>query len=78
MMSIFGESVPKNVQQTMALELFATRYSACHPDRKSGNRQNTLALAAGLLQTEDLGILKKLVVARPIVPVGKDHRLFAR
>lgn len=29
-------------------------------------------MAAGLLQTEDLGIYKKLVVARPIVPVGKD------
>ncbi|WP_368031655.1 PhoH family protein, partial [Bacillus licheniformis] len=31
-----------------------------------------LALAAGLLQHEDMGNFKKLVVTRPIVPVGKD------
>src|SRR5690606_28464701 len=31
-----------------------------------------LTLAAGLMQTEDLRLYKKLLVARPIVPVGKD------
>ncbi|MFP3340721.1 PhoH family protein, partial [Micrococcus sp. SIMBA_131] len=31
-----------------------------------------LAMAAGLMQTEDLNRYKKLFIARPIVPVGKD------
>ena len=31
-----------------------------------------MALAAGLLQTEDFNKFNKLLVARPIVPVGKD------
>ena len=39
---------------------------------KAGTGKTLLALAAGLLQTEDLGNFKKLVVTRPIVPVGKD------
>ena len=39
---------------------------------KAGTGKTLLALAAGLMQTEDLGEYKKLLVARPIVPVGKD------
>lgn len=39
---------------------------------KAGTGKTLLALAAGLMQTEDLGLYKKLLVARPIVPVGKD------
>ena len=39
---------------------------------KAGTGKTLLALAAGLMQTEDLGDFKKLLVARPIVPVGKD------
>ncbi|MCX8047041.1 MAG: PhoH family protein, partial [Anoxybacillus gonensis] len=39
---------------------------------KAGTGKTLLALAAGLMQTEDLRLYKKLLVARPIVPVGKD------
>ncbi len=39
---------------------------------KAGTGKTLLALASGLMQTEDLGLYKKLLVARPIVPVGKD------
>ncbi|KAB7707930.1 AAA family ATPase [Bacillus aerolatus] len=64
---------PRNVQQMMAIELLM------RPDiplvtmaGKAGTGKTLLALAAGLLQTEDLQLFKKLLVARPIVPVGKD------
>ncbi|MCY8309245.1 PhoH family protein [Bacillus vallismortis] len=64
---------PKNVQQTMALELLLREdIPLVTLIGKAGTGKTLLALAAGLLQTEDLGIYKKLVVARPIVPVGKD------
>ncbi|MGM7635971.1 PhoH family protein [Bacillus sp. Hm123] len=64
---------PRNVQQVMAIELLM------RPDiplvtmaGKAGTGKTLIALAAGLFQTEDLQMFKKLLVARPIVPVGKD------
>ncbi|MEC1406381.1 PhoH family protein [Bacillus halotolerans] len=64
---------PRNVQQTMALELLLREdIPLVTLIGKAGTGKTLLALAAGLLQTEDLGIYIKLVVARPIVPVGKD------
>lgn len=39
---------------------------------KAGTGKTLLALASGLMQTEDFGDYKKLLVARPIVPMGKD------
>ncbi|MDQ0244006.1 PhoH-like ATPase [Bacillus fengqiuensis] len=64
---------PRNVQQTMALELLLRDdVSLVTLIGKAGTGKTLLALAAGLMQTEDLGYFKKLLVARPIVPVGKD------
>lgn len=64
---------PRNVQQTMALELLLrTDIPLVTLIGKAGTGKTLLALAAGLMQTEDLGTYKKLLVARPIVPVGKD------
>ncbi|WP_243290839.1 PhoH family protein [Bacillus sp. FJAT-47783] len=64
---------PRNVQQTMAFELLMRRdLSLITLIGKAGTGKTLLALAAGLMQTEDLGEYKKLLVARPIVPVGKD------
>ncbi|MBU8682543.1 PhoH family protein [Bacillus haynesii] len=63
----------RNVQQTMALELLLRQdIPLVTLIGKAGTGKTLLALAAGLLQTEDLGNFKKLVVTRPIVPVGKD------
>ncbi|USK35552.1 PhoH family protein [Bacillus sp. F19] len=64
---------PRNVQQTMAMELLLRNdMPLVTLIGKAGTGKTLLALAAGLMQTEDLGTFKKLLVARPIVPVGKD------
>ncbi|MCD7033940.1 PhoH family protein [Metabacillus sp. GX 13764] len=64
---------PRNVQQTMAMELLLRNdIPLITLVGKAGTGKTLLALAAGLFQTEDLGTYKKLLVARPIVPVGKD------
>ncbi len=63
----------RNVQQRMALELLLRdEISLVTMIGKAGTGKTLLALAAGLMQTEDLSHFKKLVVARPIVPLGKD------
>ncbi|MBS4207760.1 PhoH family protein [Bacillus sp. FJAT-50079] len=70
--SIWGIK-PRNAQQTMAMELlFRKDIQLVTMIGKAGTGKTLLALAAGLMQTEDLRIYKKLLVARPIVPVGKD------
>ncbi|MCH1623927.1 PhoH family protein [Ferdinandcohnia quinoae] len=64
---------PRNVQQSMAFDLLLRRdIPLVTLIGKAGTGKTLLALAAGLMQTEDLGYYKKLLVARPIVPVGKD------
>ncbi|MCA1062227.1 PhoH family protein [Rossellomorea sp. AcN35-11] len=63
----------RNVQQTMATELLLRDdISLVTMVGKAGTGKTLLALAAGLLQTEDFNKFNKLLVARPIVPVGKD------
>ncbi|MCP3741774.1 PhoH family protein [Rossellomorea sp. BNER] len=64
---------PRNVQQIMATELLLREdLPLVTMVGKAGTGKTLLALAAGLLQTEDLKTYNKLLVARPIVPVGKD------
>lgn len=64
---------PRNVQQIMGLELLLRDdIPLVTLIGKAGTGKTLLALAAGLMQTEDFGLFKKLLVARPIVPVGKD------
>ncbi|GAE32651.1 ATPase [Halalkalibacter hemicellulosilyticusJCM 9152] len=63
----------RNVQQRMALELLLRDdIHLVTMIGKAGTGKTLLSLAAGLMQTEDLGKYKKLVVARPVVPLGKD------
>ncbi|MFO1445761.1 PhoH family protein [Bacillus sp. Bva_UNVM-123] len=64
---------PRNVQQTIAMELLLRKdLPLVTLTGKAGTGKTLLALASGLMQTEDFGYYKKLLVARPIVPVGKD------
>jgi PhoH-like ATPase len=63
----------RNVQQRMATELLLRDdIPLVTMTGKAGTGKTLLALASGLLQIEDLQKYKKLLVARPIVPLGKD------
>ncbi len=64
---------PRNVQQVMAFELlFRKDIELITMIGKAGTGKTLLALATGLMQVEDLGLYKKMLVARPVVPLGKD------
>ncbi len=63
----------KNAQQKMAFELLLDeKVPLVTITGRAGTGKTLLALAAGLYKTEELNIYKKLLVARPIVPMGKD------
>lgn len=63
----------RNVQQTAAIELLLRKdIQLVTLTGKAGTGKTLLALAAALYQVEDLNLYKKIVVARPIMPVGKD------
>ncbi|MFB4158563.1 PhoH family protein [Geomicrobium sp. JSM 1781026] len=64
---------PRNVQQKMAVELLLDPSIALITlAGKAGTGKTLLSIAAGLYQTEDLARYNKLLVARPVVPMGKD------
>ncbi|WP_139489990.1 PhoH family protein [Brevibacillus dissolubilis] len=70
--SIWGIKA-RNAQQRMAIELLLRDdIPLVTLTGKAGTGKTLLALAAGLLQIEDMQKYKKLLVARPIVPLGKD------
>ncbi|MBD2870146.1 PhoH family protein [Paenibacillus arenilitoris] len=63
----------RNAQQRMALELLLNdEIPLVTLTGKAGTGKTLLALAAGLLKTEDEHKYKKLLIARPVVPMGKD------
>ncbi|MCQ4086123.1 PhoH family protein [Saccharibacillus sp. JS10] len=63
----------RNAQQRMALELLLTDdIPLVTITGKAGTGKTLLALAAALTKVEDERKYKKLLVARPVVPMGKD------
>lgn len=63
----------RNVQQRMLLELLMDpNVELVCGVGKAGTGKTLLALAAALAQTEDDRIYKKILVARPVIPMGKD------
>ncbi len=63
----------RNIQQKMALELLLDdTISLITLTGKAGTGKTLLSLAAGLLKVEDEQIYHKLLVARPVIPMGKD------
>ncbi|MBB5172221.1 PhoH family protein [Texcoconibacillus texcoconensis] len=64
---------PRNVQQRMAMELLLRDdLPLVTLVGKAGTGKTLLSLAAGLSQTEDHHMYNKLLVTRPVIPVGKD------
>ena len=63
----------RNAQQRMAMELLLNNnIPLVTLTGKAGTGKTLLSLAAGLHLIEDERVYKKLLVARPIVPLGKD------
>lgn len=63
----------RNAQQRMALELLLNdEIPLVTLTGKAGTGKTLLALAAGLMKIEDEHRYKKLLIARPVVPMGKD------
>ncbi|HEY2494956.1 MAG TPA: PhoH family protein [Paenibacillus sp.] len=63
----------RNAQQRMALELLLNdEIPLVTITGKAGTGKTLIALAAGLSKVEDEHKYKKLLIARPVVPMGKD------
>lgn len=63
----------RNAQQRMALELLLNdEIPLVTITGRAGTGKTLLALAAGLFKVEDERKYKKLLIARPVVPMGKD------
>mgnify|MGYP000725039831 FL=1 len=70
--AVWGISA-RNAQQRMALELLLNDdIPLVTITGKAGTGKTLLALAAGLFKVEDAHKYKKLLIARPVVPMGKD------
>ncbi len=64
---------PRNAQQRMAFELLLNDdIPLVTITGKAGTGKTLLALAASLLKVEDEQKYKKLLIARPVIPMGKD------
>ncbi|SHF67672.1 PhoH-like ATPase [Caldanaerobius fijiensis DSM 17918] len=65
--------MPRNVQQKMALDLLLNdNILLVTLTGRAGTGKTLLALAAGLLKTQDERVYNKLLVARPVIPMGRD------
>jgi len=63
----------RNVQQKMALELLMNdEVQLVTLEGRAGTGKTLLALAAGLMKMEEERRYSRLLVTRPVVPVGKD------
>jgi len=63
----------RNAQQRMALDLLLNdEIPFVTLTGKAGTGKTLLTLAAGLMKVEDEHKYKKLLIARPVVPMGKD------
>jgi PhoH-like ATPase len=64
---------PKNVEQSFALDLLLNEdIQLVSLVGKAGTGKTLLAIAAGLQKTLDEGRYQRLLVSRPIFPMGKD------
>jgi PhoH-like ATPase len=69
---VFG-IIPRNLQQTMALDLLLDdSVKLVSLIGAAGTGKTLLAIAAGMSKTLNESIYQKLLVARPIMPMGRD------
>lgn len=69
---VFG-IIPRNLQQTMALDLLLDdSIKLVSLIGAAGTGKTLLAIAAGMSKTLNESIYQKLLVARPIMPMGRD------
>jgi len=69
---IWGIS-PRNKQQAFALSLLLDpEIQMVTLVGKAGTGKTLLAMAAGLQQVADMRLYKKMLIARPVIPMGKD------
>src|SRR5690606_14022769 len=69
---VFG-IMPRNLQQTMALDLLLDdSIRLVSLIGGAGTGKTLLALAAGLAKTLNDQVYEKLLCARPIMPLGRD------
>lgn len=69
---VFG-IIPRNLQQTMALDLLLDdSIKLVSLIGAAGTGKTLLAIAAGMSKTLNESVYQKLLVARPIMPMGRD------
>jgi PhoH-like ATPase len=65
--------LPRNLQQTMALDLLLDdTIKLVSLIGSAGTGKTLLAIAAGMTKTLNEGVYQKLLCARPIMPLGRD------
>ncbi len=71
-MDVWGIS-PRNKQQTFAFELLLDpSVSLVTLVGKAGTGKTLLAIASGLMQVADEDTYKRLLISRPVIPMGRD------
>jgi len=64
---------PKNAEQSFALDaLLNDEIKLVSLLGKAGTGKTLLAIAAGLLKTVDEGVFQRVLISRPVFPLGKD------
>ncbi len=64
---------PKNAEQSFAMDaLLNDDIKLVSLVGKAGTGKTLMAIAAGLMKTVDEGVYSKLLVSRPVFPLGKD------
>ena len=64
---------PRNPEQNFAFDaLLNPKIQLVSLSGKAGTGKTLLALASGLYQTMDQGIYKRMLVSRPVFPMGRD------
>jgi len=64
---------PKNSEQSFAIDMLLNdEIKLVSLVGKAGTGKTLLAIAAGLVKTVDEGVFQRLLVSRPVFPLGKD------